>query len=122
MLRRLFAVLAACLALLATQSAWAVPRFCRAEAEHRVCHCHHEAGMAMADDCCQKGERDSLGAPGIALPIPRFVAIRLPVPDVPAAERVAAADSPAPPAFVAGAPARGPPGTPRFLRLETLLI
>lgn len=122
MLRRLVAVLAACLALVAVQSAWAVPMFCRAEAEARVCHCHHEAGSLQKDDCCERGERDAVGAPGIVLPLPSFVAQKLagytpppaarPAPEVPVAEA----------AYVASAPARGPPGTPRFLRLRTLVI
>lgn len=122
MLRRLLAVLAACLALIATQSAWAVPAFCRAEAEARACHCEHGAAMAGVDDCCNRGERDTLGAPGLALPIPHFVAIRLPVADFPAPPPVAAEDAALPAVLVAHVGARAPPATPRFLRLQALLI
>lgn len=123
-LRRLFAVLAACLALVATQSAWAVPLVCRAEAEVRACHCDHSRGGPMLeDDCCSRSERDSIGQPGHTLPLPSWVRVRLPA--APVAEASAAPLADAPPAtlaFLAGIPARAPPAAPRFLRHRSLLI
>ncbi|GDX83284.1 hypothetical protein LBMAG42_50950 [Deltaproteobacteria bacterium] len=122
MLRRLVSVLAACLALIATQSAWAVPMLCRAEAEQRVCVCSHESGTMAADDCCTRSDRDSVGVPGVALPIPTFRAIRLPEWSAPPVAVAAAPVSEPEPAFLAALPSRGPPRAPRFLAYRSLLI
>lgn len=122
MLRRLVSVLAACLALIATQSAWAVPMLCRAEAEQRVCVCDHDSGTMAADDCCTRSSQDTVGAPGVALPIPRFVAVRLPEWSAPAPVVAVALVSSPTPAFVAALPSRGPPSAPRFLAYRSLLI
>ncbi len=124
MLRRLFAVIAACFALVATQSAWAVPVFCRAEAEVRACHCDHaREGMSLAeDDCCDRGERDTVGAPGVALPVPQLVRLRLGAPSAPTAAGDVRAAAPRVVAYVANTPARGPPPAPRFLANRSLLI
>lgn len=122
MLRRFISILAACLALIATQSAWAVPLLCRAETEERVCDCRHDGTTLAEDDCCTRSERDSMGAPGVALPVPGLVTIRLPewtVP-VPAAATEAAGLSKS--AFLDAFPAGASSGTPRFLAFRSLLI
>lgn len=122
MLRRIVSLLAACLALIATQSAWAVPMLCRAEAEQRVCVCDHASGSMAADDCCTPSAQDTVGAPGVALPIPKFVAVRLPEWSAPTPVIAAAPVSAPEPAFLAALPSRGPPGAPRFLAYRSLLI
>ncbi len=122
MLRRIVSLFAACLALIATQSAWAVPMLCRAEAEQRVCVCDHASGSMAADDCCTRSAQDTVGAPGVALPIPKFVAVRLPEWSAPLRAIAAAPVSAPEPAFLAALPSRGPPGAPRFLAYRSLLI
>lgn len=123
-LRRLFAILAACLALVATQSAWGVPLVCRAEAEVRACHCDHSKGAAVTeDDCCSRAEPDTMGQPGHTLPVPAFVRVRLPALPPAAAVPADVADLPSSTlAFLASIPARAPPAAPRFLALRSLLI
>lgn len=122
MLRRFVSILAACLALIATQSAWAAPLLCRAEAEDRVCACRHDGTTLDEDDCCTRSERDSMGAPGMALPVPNLVAIRLPewTRRAPAAAPEAAGSSKS--VFLDALSVVRPPGNPRFLVFRSLLI
>ena len=122
MLRRLVSLLAACLALIATQSAWAVPMLCRAEAEQRVCVCDHASGTMAADDCCTRSERDSVWVPGVTLPIPAFRVFRPPEWSAPAVVVAMGPVSEPEPAFLAALPSRGPPSAPRFLAFRSLLI
>ena len=121
MTRRFISLFAALLALVAVHSAWAAPWACYADVQQRACHCSHEPGVAeVGDACCTREQVGATLAAGVTLPAPLFAAVRLPVPVVLAP--VARAEAAPPPILASLAAPRGPPATPLFLALRTLLI